>query len=306
MKEVVFSQEAAKDIKAIASSIPNLRKTQFNDLFYDLNTILIFNNKQKENSIQSLFFYEHRVYFFQKKDKIKVIRILKATNLHHFTKIDMPFIKRYLTSETIKMNKVLFKNVRSKIKGTDWKLKGNYLYRYNAGYFYSVELMMLPIVSYCSIKGTVKPIAIDDIYWLENGLQENLNMPLSFRHSAAFQSKVRHSWEKEEFIMGVNMDILADSFIEQSNQYYNRIKQQLIDQKYSDFLMSLEDTRVPLNALYYSLLNEENYDQILKLKKISMKFPSDSYIRPLEKYKTANDLAALLDLVKSSVKHRKY
>ncbi|WP_324133649.1 hypothetical protein [Bosea sp. (in: a-proteobacteria)] len=80
----------------------------------------------------------------------------------------------------------LTKSLRTQSKGTGWKTISGWLYQQRGDWFISILPSVYRNARRTVVSITVKPMAIDPIFWDIVGLPENRSMPLSFRANAAW------------------------------------------------------------------------------------------------------------------------
>ncbi|MDM7984479.1 MAG: hypothetical protein QUV02_08500 [Maricaulis sp.] len=84
-------------------------------------------------------------------------------------------------------SKTVLKEVRSRLKGTGWRLSGNTLFKQIDALFVCLRVQSFLNADHTSISIELKPMEVDSILWQALDMETNEGQPLSFRASAAFQ-----------------------------------------------------------------------------------------------------------------------
>jgi hypothetical protein len=95
-------------------------------------------------------------------------------------------VTRVEYSARVACQRSLKKSLRTQAKGAEWKAIDAWLFQQRDGWFISVLPCVWVTPKRTQAKISVKPMAIDPIFWDLVGLPENRKMPLSFRASAAW------------------------------------------------------------------------------------------------------------------------
>ena len=82
--------------------------------------------------------------------------------------------------------RALEKSLRARVKGTGWKSAYGSIFREHAGWFIEASPSVYVFEHLTKAVVSVKPMAIDPIFWDLVGLPENREQPLSFRANGAW------------------------------------------------------------------------------------------------------------------------
>ncbi|WP_412545356.1 hypothetical protein [Maricaulis sp. MIT060901] len=88
-------------------------------------------------------------------------------------------------------SKNLLREVRTRLKGSGWRLNSNTLFKQIDGLFVCLRVISFLNADHTSVLIELKPMEVDSILWQALGLEDNERQPLSFRASAAFQCWAR-------------------------------------------------------------------------------------------------------------------
>jgi hypothetical protein len=110
-------------------------------------------------------------------------------------KLRVKKITRAEESARIAYRRALEKSVRAQAKGTGWKSVSGSIFREQADWFIEASLSVYIYECVTSAVISVKPMAIDPIFWDIVGLPENREQPLSFRAIGAWACRPPYFFE---------------------------------------------------------------------------------------------------------------
>jgi hypothetical protein len=88
--------------------------------------------------------------------------------------------------------RALEKSLRARVRGTGWKSAHGSIFREEAGWFVEASPSVYIFERVTKAVVSVKPMAIDPIFWDLVGLPENREQPLSFRANGAWACRPPH------------------------------------------------------------------------------------------------------------------
>ena len=168
--------------------------------------------------------------------------------------------KREFTKSRHAQRRELFKACRTVTKGTRWRSNQGVLFAQHDGWFMSVQEMTDILRERTRARVSVKPMAIDPIFWRLVGHPELCDQPLSFR---------AYGWMKcgllilEEFEVSEDggVDAIARRLLEHADRMLDKIAREwTID----EFLNQIDNSRKPDQRFVTrvtTLLAAERYDE---------------------------------------------
>jgi hypothetical protein len=104
--------------------------------------------------------------------------------------------------------------LRSRAKGTDWKVSQGWLFREDASWFVDVRASVWAARRKSTLQLFSKPMGIDPIFWDIVATPDNIHQPLSFRLFGAWTVSTPSLSEVEVEEVGLDAPALADTILQ--------------------------------------------------------------------------------------------
>lgn len=123
--------------------------------------------------------------------------------------------------------RALEKSLRARVKGTGWKSAHGSIFREDAGWFIEASPSVYIFERVTKAVVSVKPMAIDPIFWDLVGLPENREQPLSFRANGAWACRPPHFAElpleedEDPAVVGQRLFVAATEQLENVTRSYS-------------------------------------------------------------------------------------
>lgn len=119
-----------------------------------------------------------------------------------------------IRKERFAFDRACAKALAAQIKGTAWKKTGSTLFRQQDGYFFAAKLSVWVAGILSVATFSVKPMALDPLFWDIVGFADNKKLPLSFRATGAFVTSLLPQFEAEVENAGDEPAQVAARFLE--------------------------------------------------------------------------------------------